>query len=421
LARTRLRQEPATDLRWLETGLREALRREGKRLLGELLQDPALILPGDRREPGERRLAKQRRTIQTLFGPVELCRHGYYHPRRQSVRYPLDEALQVMQGLSPHLAELMCRSAAREPFAVASEDLEAYTGLTIDARQFQRLVERVGPLVRTIQAALPDLGCDPIPRLYVAADGTGVPLRSEELTGRRGRQADGSAKTHEVKLGCVFTQHPKPGEDPLRDWASTTYLATTQRAPDFAPLLLTEARRRGLGRAQQVVFLSDGAAWIKEIVRTCFPQAIWVLDFYHAAQHVKALAEALDGPDTPAAHRRFKTWRRRLLKGRLACILQEARAARRLANTDQRHRELAYLETNQGGMDYATFQAQGIFIGSGVVEAACKTVVSKRLKQSGMFWSQAGAENVLALRAALYSHQFKPIWSQNLAAQLKAA
>jgi hypothetical protein len=378
-------------------------------------------VPRDQPEPGERRLAPQRRTLQTLFGPVEITRSAFYHPQRRSVRYPLDEALHLMQGLSPHLAELMCRSAAREPYAVASEDLEAYTGLSIDARQFQRLVERVGPLVRTIQATLPPPNEDPIPRLYVTADGTGVPLRPEELAGRRGRQPDGSAKTHEIKLGCVFTQHPKPGEDPLRDWNSTTYLATTQRAPEFAPRLLAEARRRGLGRAREVVFISDAAAWIKEIARTCFPQALWVLDFYHAAQHLKALAEALDGADTPAALRRFKKWRRRLLKGRVQRILAEARSVRRVADAERRDAELAFLETHQAGMDYARFQAQGIFIGSGVVEAGCKTVVSKRLKQSGMFWSQAGAENVLALRTALYSHQFKAIWRQDLASLLRAA
>jgi hypothetical protein len=412
-----LREDPTSDLRWLETGLREALRRDGQRLLAELLADPALQVAHDRPQPGERRIAPQPRTVRTLFGPVDLCRSGYYHPQRRSVRYPLDEALHLMQGLSPHLAELMCRSAAREPFAVASEDLEAYTGLSIDARQFQRLVERIGPLVRTIQAKLPEPTTAPIPRLYIAADGTGIPLRPEELTGRRGRQADGSAKTHEVKLGCVFTQHPKPGEDPLRDWNSTTYLATTQRAPEFAPLLQAEARRRGLGRAEEVIFISDAAAWIKEIARTCFPQATWVLDFYHAAQHVKGLAEALDGAETPAALQRFKKWRRRLLQS----ILTAARRPRRVADAKRRDGEIAFLETHQIGMDYARFQAQGIFIGSGVVEAGCKTVVSKRLKQSGMFWSQAGAENVLALRTALYGHQFKAIWNQDLASLLRAA
>lgn len=82
---------------------------------------------------------------------------------------------------------------------------------------------------------------------------------------------------------------------------------------------------------------------------------------------------------------------------------------------------MAYLEAHRAGMDYARFQTQGIFIGSGVVEAGCKTVVSKRLKQLGMFWSQAGAENVLALHTALYSHQFKAAWQQDLAALLRAA
>jgi len=152
-----------------------------------------------------------------------------------------------------------------------------------------------------------------------------------------------------------------------------------------------------------------------------FSRALWVLDFDHAAQHVKALAEAIGGTDTPASRRRFKTWRRGLLKGRVARILYEARSAPRVADAQQRDRELAYLESHRAGMDYARFQAQGIFIGSGGGEAGCKTVVSKRLKQSGMFWPQTGAENVLALRTALYSHQFKAIWNQNRASLLRAA
>lgn len=408
-------------MRWIEEGLRQLFLSRGQKIIEALLCDPALPVPADEPLSGERVLRNQRRTIGTLFGEVTLKRRGYYHPKRGSVRYPMDEALRLLQGRTPKLAELMARAASRGSFAVASEDVTAYTGLQIDAREFQRLIERIGPVVRTVLEGLAEPGTHPIPRLYVSADGTGIPLRKDELAGRKGRQPDGSAKTHEVKIGCVFTQHPRPGEDPVRDWQSTSYVATTQRAAEFSEMLLAEARRRRVGAAQEVVFISDAGAWLKETQRICFPQALWILDFYHAAQHVHALTQALDGPDTPQTKRRFRRWIKWLLKDKIEALIHEAETASGVSCPEDRQKELAYLRDNRHGMRYGTFRQKGYFIGSGVIEAGCKTVIGLRLKQSGMFWSTPGAENILALRSALYSQRFPHIWQQDLAALLRAA
>ncbi len=165
-------------------------------------------------------------------------------------------------------------------------------------RQIQRLVLRVAPQVRPWLDTLQE--SEPVPLMYLSADGTGVPMRKEELEGRQGKQADGSAKTREVKLGCVFLQTQIDAEGhPVRKEASTTYVGSFEVAAEFGLLLRQEARRRGLAKAGKVVFLGDGAAWVWELARVNFPGAILILDFYHALQHVHGLVEALWGKDTP--------------------------------------------------------------------------------------------------------------------------
>jgi len=116
---------------------------------------------------------------------------------------------------------------------------------------------------------------------YVSVDGTGVPMTPEELEGRTGKQEDGSAKTREVKLGCVFTQQTTDEKGhPLRDFDSTTYLCGFDCAQDFGPLIRAEALRRGMALAGTVVLLGDGAHWIWEIARTCFDFAVQIVDFF---------------------------------------------------------------------------------------------------------------------------------------------
>jgi len=245
-----------------------------------------------------------------------------------------------------------------------------------------------------------------------------VPMMPKELEGRPGRQPDGSAKTREIKLGCVFTQtHTDPDGHPVRDWNSSTYVTSFCPSDDFGGLVRSEAVRRGLARARRTVVLADGAPWVWELARVNFPAALQILDFYHAADHLHALAEALHGEDSPAAHRRFSRWKRRLLKEGVPRILREAKSLQaHAARPDNAERELAYIRTHRHRMRYPDFRRQGLFIGSGAVEAGCKTVVAARAKQSGMRWSLPGAHNLLALRALLLSHRLDAFYADLLRA-----
>ena len=176
---------------------------------------------------------------------------------------------------------------------------------------------------------------------YVEGDGTGIPVRPEETEGRKGKQADQPAKTREVKLGCVFTQTQENSEgQPVRDPDRTSYVATLQPAAEFGALLRAHAFQRGLGLARLVVFLGDGAAWVWELARVNFPMAIFILDFFHAAEHLEDLAEALWGEGTDQAKSLWEQWAK-LLKEQPDGLEQVLRAARQALPRSGQRRTLA--------------------------------------------------------------------------------
>ncbi len=405
---------------FLESALRSALLKDGAHLLEDLLNDP-LYKGHQEGLPGEKCYRDRPKTVETLFGEVRLLR-DYYVAGDGSSRVPLDESLGLIEGYSPGLAKMMVRIAAQDSFEEGSKDLQVYAGVKIGPKAIARMVELVAPQMRKAHAAAkPEPTTAAIPVLYIEGDGTGVPVRKSEVRGRKAKNGEGEAKTREVKLGCVFTQASPDSEgNPQRDHNSTTYVGTLQCSEDFGILLRGEAFARGFASAQKTVYLGDGAAWVWEVARVNFPQAICILDFYHAGEHLSMLAEALYSADPPRVQSQAQIWRAMLLEDRLPEVLSQAREdlPDLPGPRDAAQKQIAYFETNSSRMTYATFRAQGLFIGSGVVEAGCKTVVGKRLKNSGMFWSVKGAQNVLDLRTFLLSNRFDDLW---LARDQKAA
>lgn len=419
----------------LEEKLRQALRQDARRCLEELLNDPAVHVPGDQTQPGESCHAGRINTVESLFGPLTL-RRNYYSPRDGSAgRVPLDESLGVVEGCTPGLARLMCRAGALEPFEDASQSLEAYGGITIEGRRIQRLVQQVGPEFARWTHSQPAPTSLPEGTIfYVEADGTGVPVRPEETVGREGKGEDGQARTREIKLGVVFTQEAPqkpvptaqksnlkkapPETRPERVEGSTRYVTSTGNSQEFGQQLRQLALRQGLSLVTLVVFLGDGAAWVWELARVCFPMAKLILDFYHAAEHVGLLTEILFGKDTPLAKTHRQAWIE-ILKDEPDGVDEVIRRASAAMPRTGKKRKLARkaltcFENNRDKMRYWEYQAQGFFIGSGVVEAGCKTVLGQRLKQSGMFWSLPGAHNILDIRCVLENRQFDAFWNRFL-------
>ncbi len=397
----------------IETGLRAALLKDGAGLLEALLNGALGGHGAEAARPGEKCYGGRAKVVETLLGPITLRRDYLWAGRSGGGRAPADERLGLIEGYSPGLARIMCRIGAEQSYQIAAEDLRAYAGVQLDARAIARMVNLLGPQMERARQGrgLPD---DPprVPVMYVQADGTGVPVKKSEVVGRKAKEGD-EPKTREIKLGCVFTQHAlDTGGNPLRDEASTTYVASFQPAEDFGIRLRREAFARGMAAAAEMVFIGDGAAWVWELARVNFPGATCVLDFYHAAEHLGTLADALYGEGTAKAASRSRRWRALLKADRIDNVIAKAQSALppEPARREIAEKELAYLRKNRHRMLYATFRSRGYFIGSGVVEAGCKTVVAKRLKNSGMFWSLQGAQNVLTLRTALLGNHFDPDW-----------
>jgi hypothetical protein len=386
--------------------------KDGSRILQWLLNH--LPRSQEAAKPGERQYRRRAKTVHTVLGDLELKRDYYYGPK--GGRVPLDEKLGLVDSYSPALQRLMCRAGAMDPsYEEASASLQIYGGLTVPGRQIQRLVHLLASRMRrwaqkrTMLSDLPT-----VPVMYISYDGTAVPMVRRETKGRKGKQPDGSSKTREVKLGCVFTQHTVDKDGlPMRDPDSCSYVATFEEAQVFGSLIRREAIRRGLARAKQRIVLGDGALWVWNLARDCFPGAIQILDFYHACEHLHDLCQALFA-DPQKIKRQFRAWRRSFKADNVIKVLDKARCvmAESAVDLDAATSEIDYFEKNLKRMMYGTFRKKGFFIGSGVVEAGCKTVVGQRTKQSGMFWTVSGAQDVLDIRCLVLSGSFDDYWQQ---------
>lgn len=416
------RDRGESDLEAWEQAIRNAVLRYGAHLLEDLLAGAGC---GRRTQPVRdakghpmRSLGVRPKTITTLLGKITLRRSVYAGLEGQT-RVPLDESLGVEgTGFSPGVRHLMARAGSRTSFADASEDLAVYSRLEVTAKQVQRVAEEVGRSVEDWNASLsaadkPAEEPPAVPVLYVSFDGTGVPMRKAELLASKGRGPEGQARTREVKLGCVFTQTtPDEKGRPLRDPDSTTYVAAIESSELFGLRIYQEARRRGSHRAGQIIILTDGARYNKTIISTHFPEAIHIIDLYHARQHLAELAKALGADEAQTG-----TWLALLDAGRIEDLIQEAdafidRLALHATDAGDCRKRLGYFRDNAPAMRYADFRLAGYFVGSGVVEAGCRTVIGQRLKHSGMFWSLRGANAIIASRCCQLSGRFDDFWEK---------
>jgi hypothetical protein len=406
----------------LEILVRTAVFKSANALVGWLLQQAAD--QADARyqaKPGQDRKGPVIMEVQGIFGRFRLQRDYYYHPGKKEGHYPADAALGLEVGYTPALAKLICLEGADEPtYLKAERHLEKTGGISVSARQIQRVVQRVGGSAQTWQERQAQPGRCDAPIMYVSADGTGLPMVPEELKGRRGKQDDGTAKTRQVYLGCVFTQHRTDEKGhPVRDWESTTYVSSFKSIAEFGPFLRQEAIRRGMGGAGKVVVLIDGARGLENMGKDCFKDCVQIVDFYHAMEHAGQVLEALIGKTHPDYKKRLRRWAKRLLKDKVQNLIEQAR--QECAGQQQAaavEGALGYFVHNANRMLYGTFRKAGYFIGSGVVEAGCKTVIGGRCKQSGMFWSQSGAQSILALRCLHSSRRLEEFWKHRLNEQV---
>lgn len=396
------------DMASLEAGLRKALHKDGCGILEGLLNQPGAVGP---QVPEGICHEKRTRNVQCILGSFDLTR-GYYKTEN-GWSFPMDQQLGLIGSYTPGLSKMICRAAGMDgSYDAASDTLDIYAGATVPASQIRLLTQQIAPDLAKWSPQREESRSEKTPTMYISYDGTGVPMRKEETQGRKGKQADGSCATRELKLGCVFTSQTTDEKgNPLRDPDSTTYMASFDRASDFTASLLSEARLRGLGKAQRKVVLGDGALWIWNQADIHFPQAVQILDYYHAREHLTDLTTALL-PEEKERDILLTKWIQWLDNDQILRIVDdiEGRLPRSGKRRKKAKEEREYFRKNVKRMMYATFKEHDYFIGSGVIEAGCKTVVGKRTKQSGMFWKVKGAQNILDIRCAVIGDTYDDYW-----------
>ena len=158
--------------------------------------------------------------------------------------------------------------------------------------------------------------------------------------------------------------------------------------------------------------MGDGAEWIWNLGAIYFPGSIEIVDLYHARQHLWELAHQLYPNNEARQNRWVMAQQDKLDNGHIESLVAALRSRQppdsKLAAKVSTAAE--YFQKNAHRMRYPEFRRQGLFVGSGVIEAGCKTVIGCRLKQSGMFWTVRGANAIIALRCCRLSGRFEDYW-----------
>ncbi len=420
------------DLEAVEMAVRSAMHQAGAAALTELLQFPAP--PDDQRHLpcpcGQQAQYRELRSkpVLTAVGKVELSRPYYLCSHCHNGQFPADVELDIANTeFSPGVRRMQAVVGQEAPFEHGRQQMKLLADLDVTTKAVERTAEAIGEdiagreqqeIQRAVQLDLPIVIGEPIPILYVQLDGTGVPVVKKETVGRQGKIEGQPAYTREAKLGCVFTQTKWDEEGyAIRDPDSTTYVGAIETAEEFGKRLYLEAWKRGWSRAAKKVVIGDGAEWIWNLAEQHFPGAVQIVDLYHARQHLWSLARKLY-PNQDADQRGWMLVHQNMLDdGKIEDLVAALRSIH-TANPELAEKiraESAYFENHAKRMRYPDFRRQHLFVGSGVIEAGCKTLIGSRCKQSGMFWTVRGANAILALRCCQFNGRFENYWEARAA------
>ena len=415
------------DLEAIEMVVRSAMHQAGAAALTELLHFPTptadqRTLPCSCGQQAHYRELRSK-PILTAVGKVEVSRPYYLCAHCHSGQFPADVELDIEHTeFSPGVRRMLALVGQDAPFDQGRQQMKLLADLEVTTKAVERTAEAIGEdiaareqnqIQRAMQLDLPVVVGEAIPLLYVQMDGTGVPVVKKETEDRQGKTQGQPAHTREVKLGCVFTQTTwDQGGYAIRDPDSTTYVGAIETAEAFGKRLYLEAWKRGWSRAQKRVLMGDGSEWIWNQAQEHFPGATQIVDLYHAREHLWELARKLHPNDEANQNRWMMVHQDLLDDGKIEELVSSFRSMEtsQAELAEKIRTEAAYFEKNAERMRYPEFRRQHLFVGTGVIEAGCKTVIGSRCKQSGMFWTVRGANAILALRCCQFNARFEDYW-----------
>lgn len=360
-------------------------------------------------------IGKRTAVLWTVFGKVNYQRRYYHCPECHQGQSPLDQAYGITPGqVTSGLASLLGILGVEVAFEEASQLAERFLLFKVSDNTVRKQSEGYGNAQaqveqewvrqaedeRTLQRRERSLEKRP-GRVYASLDGVHVPLQEE---------------WRELKTLCWYEVEPMPASRPKNHHGSWVgeqrhlqaknmkYYCEIAEAEQFGRLMWATGLQNQVDAYAEIVFVCDGAAWIWRLVEKYYPQAIQIVDWYHASQYLTPIAEAAFGANTPAAHEWLTQTQTDLWEGRLPDVIQ---ACRTFLHHPQAHpsaeKAITYYTHNEKRMDYARFRQQGYFIGSGTVESGGKQIAALRLKRAGARWSARGAVLTAKARAAWLS------------------
>jgi Uncharacterised protein family (UPF0236) len=351
--------------------------------------------------------------VDSLLGCIHLKRAYYLCASCHHGQAPLDQQLGFCAGgQSAGLMEILALMGALCPFEEAVQLIQKLSLVSVSANSSKAATEQLGESIiqaeqqavatawSSTQPTLPPAPSSIPERLYVSMDGTTVHTRAEGWK--------------EIKLGAFYTttthvSAQRPEQLDIRA-QNISFYADFAEPQQFGRTLYLEGYRRGAAHAKEVVAIGDGAHWIWKLVAEHFPNAIQIVDWYHASQYVWNVAKAVYGEGTDPAKRWAHKRLDELWDGHVPKVLQ-AFQKQQSRGGEAVQQAISYYRNNQERMHYPDYRARGIQIGSGSIESGCKHLIAQRLKQAGMIWNVAGARQVAKVRARLKSGR----WDETIA------
>ena len=365
-----------------------------------------------------RRRATRELSPLSLFGVLTLRRGYWTCGCTKGGWHPLDAALGVGgRGVRATAGALRAlgRLAAEASYAKTAALFGEVAGVPATAKRAERCARQLGREIAAADGSDGSVAAAPAGTMCCSPDGTGVPVRPGDAgTGKDG----GESKTREAKVLAFYAADAGGAEAarPEREAGSALCSAAidsaeskdTDREPsEFAVRAWSAARRFGFAAAERRVVVADGAKWIWNTAEELFPDAVQIVDVWHAKERLWEVGRSLHGQGTERCRRWSEEVCAALDAGRTGDVLEELR---RHGDDEAAAKCAGYVEANRHRMRYPEFRAMGLPVGSGMVESACGTLVGERLKCGGMRWSVAGANDVLALRACVRNDRYDAFW-----------
>lgn len=353
----------------------------------------------------------------TLSGQITIRRTYCRCPECNKSFYPNDEVLNISHSMcSKGFAKICSQFLIFMPYEHAAKLLKEIYGHNVSETFLKDLSNKIGSRLykeSEKKARMPynlDKSSDPIKTIYIHADGSMVPILGKE-----------SIEYRENKLGLVYTDMDivknisKSGKVKVKIKNKRYISSIGDGVETFKKMMKACTLEKGYSKAKQAIFLTDGAIWLKKMKNEFFPEALHILDWYHAVDHLWGTAKKIFGENNLDDCEKWVLPRKELLwDGKIDELLKQLLKE---AMSSKKHQteifELrGYYESNKDAMHYARYRADGFFIGSGAIESANKYIVSDRLKRTGMRWTLQHANAIIWLRCKYFEDNWDSFWDE---------